>query len=280
MSWYTEIACTDAAEFIEALDKTRSGFGEYMMIYRGHGDSVWELRPTLYRRPFGGMSFEIKIIIDFMLIAQRIGLAIPPDAMTFIALYNRQTNDKMTSLLHGFKQHKNVYEYDVGNIAFAMARHAEIPTRHLDFTWDPLVATYFAVDSAIEADLDKYRQTPKKIAVWALGYPDLQKNFGVIHHDWTHIPSLRNQQGLFLYDQTINVESLNCWTEAPSFEESLSQISFGKTNQKITLTFTHAILGELAEYLKRRDISKWRMFPTYQNVRNALMRDYEERNSP
>ncbi len=277
MSWYTEVACTNVAEFIEAIDETRSSYGTELMVYRGLGDSDFDLRPTLYRERFGDITFELNIVLDFMLISQRAGLIIPPDAMSFIALYNRNTRSKLTTLLHEFVEHRNTYEYDVGNIAFAMARHAEIPTRHLDCSWDPLVATYFAGASAHEAYFDENKETPKDIAVWALHYPSLRMNFGVIHHDWTHIPSLRNQQGLFIFDPTIDVESLKCWTEAPSFEEPLSKIPFKNMNKKITLTFTPANINELARYVTLRNICDWTMFPTNQNVRNAVMDRYERR---
>ena len=277
MTWYEEIPCTTVDKFIEAIDRTRSHSEINSMIYRGLGDSEYELKPTLYREDYNGVEFEFEVLLKFMLASQRTGLVIPPDAMSFAVLFDETAERKKTAV-HVRLGAVNVEEYDVGNIAFAMARHAGIPTRHLDFTWDPLVAAFIAIDSANAADFDESRETPEKIAVWALNYSDIRSSFGVIHHDWTHIPSLRNQQGLFVFDPTIDVITLGCWTKAPIFEERLSRISFGSMNYKITLTFTNKNMWELWAYLARRNISKSTMFPTYENVRNAVMFPYENPN--
>lgn len=275
MSWYEEIHCTTVDKFIAAIDSTRAAFGGNMMIYRGHGDAADDLLPTLYRKRYGNLAVEIELVNQFMLLSQQTGLLIPPDAMSFISLHNPRSNEKATKL--GLKSFgTNVFEYDVGNVAFAMARHAGIPTRHLDFTWDPFVATYFAVDSALAASKDKCGKYPENIAVWALGYTEVHQYFGVIHHDWSHIPSLRNQQGLFIFDPTIDYKSLKCWTEAPSFNDRLSHIPFKKNTKKITLTCTDENLGYIAPFLTRRNITRWTMFPTYENVHKVIMSFYED----
>jgi len=277
MSWYEEITCTTVDKFIDAIDRTRSPLEANPVIYRGLGDSEYELKPTLYRKPSKRVEFEFEILLKFMLMAQRTGLVIPPDAMSFAVPFDKESERKRTTNHVKFGG-GNVEEYDVGNIAFAMARHAGIPTRHLDFTWDPLVAAFIALDSARAADFDECRETPEKIAVWALNYFEIRGSFGVIHHDWTHIPSLRNQQGLFVFDPTIDVSNLECWTNAPIFEERLSKIPFRNMNYRITLTYNHNNLGELWAYLLRRNISKSTMFPTYDNVRHAVMSRYENPN--
>ncbi len=279
MSWYCEIACTDVAEFVEAIDETRSDFGDNMMIYRGHGDASWKLRPTLYRKRYGDMKIEFYLLHNFILLSQRCGLIIPPDAMSYMDLGNKKIGDNVSIYRLRFDERGNIFNYDIGNIAFAMARHAEIPTRHLDFTWDPNVATYFAVQSVIEDFYLKGERLPERFAIWGINYVELLNNFGVIHHDYTNILSLRNQKGLFVYDSTLNTADFDCWTQVPSFEEPLSQIGDSNFAKKITLESTESNLRKLRDFLIRRGITKQYMFPTYENVRDSIMRKYEEANS-
>ncbi|MDE0553310.1 MAG: FRG domain-containing protein, partial [Candidatus Poribacteria bacterium] len=232
MSWYTEIACTNVNQFIGVLDSTLDMYGSKKMIYRGQADSDWELRPTLYRHRYGNIDFEIDIVDSFMLASHKSGRVIPSDAMSYISRVNENTGRPVTR----FRIWGGKFEYDVGNIAFAMARHAEIPTRHLDFTWDPLVAAYFTIETLAFAS---EKQPPERLAVWAIEYRKLFHTFGLIHHDWADIPSLRNQKGLFVYDPTIDISSLKCWTEAPSFDAVLSQIGDVNMTKKITLPCTN-----------------------------------------
>lgn len=274
MTWYTEKACESVDKFIRELDDTRDAYGSDERVYRGHACSCWELRPTLYRERYGGTAIEITLVDNFMLMCHRNGVYIPSDAMSYSTLSGRKAGFSPTVM----QTSDGRVKYDIANIAFAMARHARIPTRHLDFTWDPLVASYFAVTGVVDF-LQGGREPPKRIAVWAINYNLLVRSFGVIHHDWTNIPSLRNQKGLFVFDPTINVGSLSCWTDAPSFDVALSEIGESQMSKKITLKFTPSNLLDLSDALARRGITTCSMFPTYENVRDATMRIFEEADS-
>ena len=276
MSWYTQIYCSDVAQFLQAIEDTRSDFDDNMMVYRGQGDSEYKLRPTLYRRRYGDMRIEFYLLHNFILLSQRCGLLIPPDAMSYLSLGNKTVSDSLTAYSLAVGERHNIVKYDIGDIAFAMARHAGIPTRRLDFSWDPLVATYFAVQSVFEDYSHKGKEPPERLAVWAIKYNELLNNYGVIHHDWTNIPSLRNQKGLFVFDSMIQIGGYDCWTKAPPFEESLSQIGRNDIAVKIMLESTKANIQSLGKYLIRRGITKEKMFPTYKNVRDAIMRDHDK----
>ena len=274
MSWYSETKCESLDQFLRELDNTRDANGNDERVYRGQACSSWDLRPTLYRQRYGNMLFEIAVVDAFMIYSHRNGLLIPPDAMSYVS----RTDNTSGSSVRIYQTSDGKAEYDIGNIAFAMARHAEIPTRHLDFTWDPLVATYFAVNSIDEDVVKIGKMLPKRLAVWAIHRGKLFHNFGLIHHDWTNIPSLRNQKGLFVYDSTLKVTSMRCWTEAPSFDVALSRLGDANMTKKITLESTDSNIIALRDYLKRRGITTQRMFPTYENARDAVMSRYENPN--
>ena len=269
MTWYTEIPCTNVDQFIEAIDSTRSGFlAKNSKVYRGHADSTWELRPTLYRKRYGGMEFEHVVVRNFMLHANRNGLVIPADAMSFESPLNKHTGFPAGN----YRTSRDI-KYDVSNIAFAMARHAEIPTRHLDFSFDPLVATWFAVND--DKHLSKHER-PNRLGVWAFDHFKLYESFGLIHHDWTYIPSLRNQKGVFVYDMYLDVDSIGCWTKAPSFDAALSKIEGENWARIITVPTTVSNLTALNEYLMRRGITTANILPTYENVRCAVMSQFKD----
>ena len=122
----------DVAKIVEACNPTTLGFESDTAIWRGHGDATWFLMPKVFRNlshPDKRYN-EAGLIGHFVMRAPTRAHARTPDA-----------DDHFSWLF--------------------LAQHYGLPTRLLDWTENPLVALYFAVE----------KETDKDGAVWAL-WPD------------------------------------------------------------------------------------------------------------
>jgi hypothetical protein len=101
------------------------------VIFRGHADIAWDLKPKLYRAEYGGLKkgeelkeYELKVLRSFM---QR--------AYNYISDSNINAYVDYLKLLY-------------------IAQHHGVPTRLLDFTTNPLIALYFACYGEEKKDKD------------------------------------------------------------------------------------------------------------------------------
>jgi FRG domain len=137
------IEINDVAQIVEACNPTTLGFESDTAFWRGHGDATWVLMPKVFRplsgrtRPLGGRIYdEASLIGHFVMRAPTRTHARTPDP-----------DDYFRWLF--------------------LAQHYGLPTRLLDWTENPLVALYFAVEN--ESDKDG--------AVWALWPGKLNEHF-------------------------------------------------------------------------------------------------------
>ncbi len=185
------------------------------IIYRGQANAEWQLSPSAFRpsTKFGyryliqdGISgnpstqarAEFLALKEFANLADQIGLLVPGDSQIFResvespALYRSWPNQEIWQTL-------------------AIAQHHGIPTRLLDFSFDPSTAAFFAA-LGLTADiptLGTKRTEAEFFAIWAVDLRFIrlvqeitnnQSRIREISVPRATNPNLHAQQGLFLLD--------------------------------------------------------------------------------
>ena len=174
----------------------------------------------------------------------------------------------------------------------ALAQHFGIPTRFLDFTYDPYVAMYFAVKDVLE-NKEKYLNS-EDIAIYAINSSSMKElsftdNFGIQEYGFldkskenrrlyqiikapaSFNQNLRNQRGMFLGFFEKNFKK-NMKFEPFSVEEYLEEVKASKS-YKLVIRKKHA--SELLELLHSRFYSASTMFP---GIEGCVKSIYERNN--
>ena len=115
-------------DLVEAAKIACEGLNARVVWYRGQGDSVWALHPSVYRTNHWAGRYEIDLTWEFYLRAPSRYVGCP------------RHNDPLGWL--------------------TLMRHHGLPTRLLDWTESILVAAYFALDHEAPAG--------RPAAIWAL----------------------------------------------------------------------------------------------------------------
>jgi hypothetical protein len=197
------IECRTADELLDALHPTRGTWPENSggWLYRGHGDSRWELLPSAFRASSWRNGFTIPevdaasrddvafweqmLLYRFYGAMDRAGLQIP-------------RGDELIRLMPTRFGSDSPWPDPVLEPLMALAQHVGIPTRLLDWTRKRRVAAYFAAIDALE-------NKSKSLDVWALSQHFIEL-FGDQPEDLTcHIvrplrhgnPNLHAQGGVF-----------------------------------------------------------------------------------
>ena len=295
-----EINCSSAGEFLANLSPLTSTHNFKGYIFRGHSDDSYELIPTSIRnvgkddfwrssgmgKPIADQSeweifhsrAEYNILREFYKIADRRGLYVPHAERV------RSRLSSSVETLGGFRMTDEEWlPSDLLELA-GLAQHYGLPTRLLDWSYDPLIAAYFAAASA---------KPNKYLSVWALDADAMMYMNETVHRSPLRIvtppyfgnPNLAAQSGVFT----------NWSVEMPGLPNSFRKIEFVNNSSlekliklhaeqqsweflhspflKFKLPSEHANL--VLQLLQRSGYGASRLFPDYGGVAKEVIQKHE-----
>lgn len=211
---------------------------------------------------------EFSLLLDFVTLADELGHQVPD-----LEKYRRLAH-------HDYLPDVQNYPFvrflpDV-NAAAALAQHHGVPTRHLDWSRNPLYAAYFAACEVERMNVSD------QIAIWAVR-PDLLLEVGrkdefnaqftrFIDHSVPNgeNPYLRSQQGLFINPVygCAHIASTGTFPDLQSFAVEVQR----RTAEPVIRQFTlpHSEVGQLLRLLWLKGVSRAHLMPSIDNVTHAL----------
>lgn len=213
----------DSAEkFLDCLRPSHPSWSGRSQLwgFRGQSDAIWHLVPSAFREDFQNylprekqandddkwkaqQRNEFFAFEDFVRLADQIALYVPGIGYLLSEVFeSRKDIDLQWPFSDG-------HEFVEG---FAIAQHHGVPTRLLDFTYNPFVAAYFAAYDRYVKKSEERKFESERFSVWAVNVLFLKNAW----QDWRNrriqiveVPTSRNlflnaQRGFFIYDSRAN----------------------------------------------------------------------------
>ncbi len=145
----------------------------------------------------------------------------------------------------------------------ALAQHHGVPTRLLDFTFDPRVVAYFAVREAGKSSIDGIEH---RFAIWCIYLPTVIRksmDFSVVEVERAANPFLFAQRALFIIDRRLDDQPRE--SVSPSLDERIEKLSESE-NAVLKVTAPASAYAEVLSRLSCEGIDLPHLMPTYDNV--------------
>ncbi len=289
-------------EYIPAID------GQNRWIYRGHWNSDWELLPSAFRKKWHEKIFfkgplKVEIDLNNARIPQILNLnkvkfnklpkknelgfqiLIECDLLgRFMEIANSlgiECNYTPSLYEYHKKLHQDLVDKNITELEkwpdikvlplMSLAQHHGIPTRLLDFTYNPLFAAFFAASHPFEKKLSKIPKDTK-LCVWAIN-EGITTNFltRTLDNAWHKIPAPSNrsgnlfaQEGLLLLDPEANKK----FNKGDHIWQDFQTIVKSECLTKLTLPQSEC--KKLLRLLWEHDITPARIKPNLDRIAETL----------
>lgn len=279
------ITFTSAKEFLEALSPIGDEFGPNHLrsprspdwIFRGQADANWHLIPSAFREDIdfpgfndrGSMSdlkkqirMEADALLKFLSIADSQGLPLPEDSQ-----HLRNWLYEWTENAANLKRDVNWPPTAVLSL-MGLAQHHGIPTRLLDWTYNPYIAAYFAAKEHIS----NTPKSPEYFAVWAASC------CGFKRYDASHRNENAGSDGLYLVSAPA-VSNMNLHAQKALFTHLRDRVGHDqkfdkyleKDNRPIKkCIMPHSQAIELLKSLRVMGYSAKTLLPGFSGIANAI----------
>ena len=295
------VECKTARDFLWKIDVLHPRLIESKWVFRGHSNIEWKLLPRAMRTDFFDgfidkympkyldldslnektknhilrldevmeqyekylyvvlrQVAETQIVNTFFNLADRVGFELPVDGENSWVGESNILDEQIQGKLHGLP----LLRYHIPRVKFALAQHHGIPTRLLDWTYNPLIASFFATH--IDHEI-----LPTHIALWAVNTKLLKcEGIEIIRHRRRKIGFLHAQDGIFVSDRLAGQRYLqsNKW-------HSLDEIISEQVNQLCIYKFVLNVseVDELKYLLAKKEISKPFLMPSFDNVAQEII---------
>ncbi|HHC7111676.1 TPA: FRG domain-containing protein, partial [Vibrio parahaemolyticus] len=172
---------------VSSFEDLHSALSQYRAdnrwVFRGHSDSDWELKPKAGRLPYSKQN-----------------------DLTYFKAWRRRAVEFKTE-----SSPTSEWEW------LAVAQHHGLPTRLMDWTYNPLVAAYFAVNGPANSDAVIYCYKATRFVSDASCKLEDYRGGVVLYKPYAVVPRISRQSGLFTLHPTPE-ESMLDTSEAENIE--------------------------------------------------------------